>query len=374
MKRVFFTFGSFTNQKIGGISRQMYNLLSIISKHNKKLTISFKFHKNIFLRKNVNNFKNTSVYTYCPIIFLIFINLLYDFFYKIIFYNSIFHETLFFNLFKFSKKTKIIITIHDLIDEKFYRKNKNILINFKTKIKIFLKKISIKNSNKIICVSKNTKKDLCKIYGKYLCKDKAIVIYPGFFNNEKFNSNIKKKKKKNYSKEFILYVGQRGGYKNFINFIKAFVKLKNNKKYNIYCFGGGNFTKSELKYFDSLNILDQIYYKTGDDYKLASLYSAAHFLIFPSSYEGFGVPPLEAMHMKCPVLTSSNSSLNEVVGDAALKFNPNSVSSIYKTINYFLKNKKRLRPILIKKGLKRVKNFSWEKMSKEVVKIYEILY
>jgi len=371
MNRVFFTFGAFVNQKIGGISRQMYNLLSISSKNHRKIDISFKFHKNDYLKQNLNEYKNNSYYISYPTIFLIIFNIIYDFFYKIIYFNSIFHETLFYNFFKFSKKTKTIITIHDLIDEKFNNKKSNILFNFKTEIKIFLRKISIKNSDKIICVSRHTKKDLFKIYKKYVSKNKVTVVYPGFFNNKKFNLKLKKIKKKIYQKKYILFVGHRDGYKNFNNFIKAFAKLKNNNEYNIICFGGKKFTKSELGYFDQLGLNNQIYHKIGSDYNLASFYKSAEFLIFPSIYEGFGVPPLEAMYLSCPVLCSNCGAVNEVVGNAALKFNPKNITSIYNTLNYFLKNKKRLKPALIKKGLKLSKKYSWEKMSKEVEKIYQ---
>jgi glycosyltransferase involved in cell wall biosynthesis len=72
-------------------------------------------------------------------------------------------------------------------------------------------------------------------------------------------------------------------------------------------------------------------------------------------------------------LASSNRSLDEAVGDAALKFNPYKVSDISNTMNYYFKNKKKIKPVLIKKGLQRVKNFSWEKMTKEVNKIYKDL-
>ena len=373
MKRVFFTFGAFTNQKGGGISRQMYNLLSINSKYNNNISTSFKFHRNEYLKKNYNYFRNNTLDFKGPIIFLILINIIYDFFYKIFFYNSIFHETLFFNFFKFSKKTKTIVTIHDLIDEKFNNKKKNLFINFKTKIKILLRIISIKNSDKIICVSNNTKKDLLKIYNKHVQEDKVLVIYPGFFNNKKFNLKIKKIKKKNYKKKFILFVGKRSGYKNFNNFINAFAKLRNNKKYCVYCFGDNKFAKTELQYFESLNLQNQIFHKTGSDFALANLYKCAEFLILPSLYEGFGVPSLEAMYLSCPVLASSNRSLDEVVGDAALKFNPYKVSDISNAMNYYFENKKKIKPVLIKKGLQRVKNFSWEKMTKEVNEIYKNL-
>jgi len=372
-KRIFFTFGSFIHQKYGGISRQMYNLLSFSSKFNENISTSFKFHQNEYLKSNPNRFNQRLFFASIPKISLIFINLIYDLFYKTFFYKSIFHETLFYNFFKFSKKTKIIITIHDLIDEKFQNNSNNFLINLKIRIKIFLRKISIKNADYVICVSKNTKKDFLSFYGDYITSNKIVkVVYPGYFNESKFNLKLKKKNKSS-KKKFILFVGNRDGYKNFYNFIQGFSKSKYNKKYYIYCFGGKKFSDFDKEYFNKYNLQNKIYQITGSDFTLAQLYKNAEFLIFPSIYEGFGVPPLEAMFLSCPVLASKSKSLDEALGNAALRFSPNKTTDIQHTIDYYIKNKKKLKPMLIKKGLERVKNFSWERMNKEIINIYKDL-
>ena len=192
-KRIFFTFGAFSNQKIGGILRQMYNLLSLSSKTNENISTSFKLHRNEFLKMNANEYNNSLFFISIPELLLVFINLIYDFFHKIFFYKAIFYETLFYNLFKFSKKTKVILTIHDLIDEKYYNKNTKFYIKLKTNFKLFFKKISIKNSDRIICVSNNTKKDFLSYYGKCISKNKIKVINPGYFNKFLLNDFTKTK-------------------------------------------------------------------------------------------------------------------------------------------------------------------------------------
>jgi len=160
---------------------------------------------------------------------------------------------------------------------------------------------------------------------------------------------------------------------NFVKLLEAFSiskLLKNNL--DIYCFGGGDFTTKELDIIKSLEIdQSQIKYFSGDDRKLNYLYSKAHAFVFPSLYEGFGLPLLEAMNMGCPVVCSNTSSFPEVVNDSALLFNPESKEDIKIKLEEIFKNVN-LKQRLIEKGYNNLKRFSWKKCSEESLNVYKI--
>ena len=143
------------------------------------------------------------------------------------------------------------------------------------------------------------------------------------------------KGKLNLPSNYILYVGNRGFYKNFNNFIISIEPLlKEHKDLFLICTGGGVFTNEEKFFFHSKEIENKILHKGADDITLATLYANTLVFIFPTLYEGFGIPALEAMNCDCPVIMSNTSSLTEVGGDAAVYFNPNSIDDMSKKIKF----------------------------------------
>ena len=108
----------------------------------------------------------------------------------------------------------------------------------------------------------------------------------------------------------------------------------------------------------------------GNDEILASLYASAICLVFPSLYEGFGLPPLEAMAAKCPVVCSNTSSMPEVINDAGIYFNPNSLEEMRSAIESIITDEE-LRDNIITLGLQNIKNFSWQKCADETLDIYQ---
>ena len=127
-----------------------------------------------------------------------------------------------------------------------------------------------------------------------------------------------------FTKPFILYVGARGRYKNFVNLVKAFSKSQKLKKaFSIVCFGGGEFVKEEFNLFRNFNLNEKIFKQvSSDDKTLAYWYHKATCLGFPSIQEGLGLPPLEAMSLGCPVISSNHKAIVEGVGDSAALFDP----------------------------------------------------
>jgi glycosyltransferase involved in cell wall biosynthesis len=227
------------------------------------------------------------------------------------------------------------------------------------------KKILAKKASKIIAVSESTKKDLIDIFG--IEKSKIDVVYHG---NSLFE-NVNVQKFNCVYGNYLLYVGSRGAYKNFNSFIKAIHPLiSENSNLSLVCVGGGTFTSTELKLFKTLNISTKIYQYSLEDRELAEFYKNAIMFIFPSLYEGFGIPILEAFACKCPVVCSNTSSLPEVAGNAAIYFDPYNYESILKSVEkvYFNPN---LRDELIRKGVERVKDFSWHDTALKTKNVYD---
>jgi glycosyltransferase involved in cell wall biosynthesis len=228
------------------------------------------------------------------------------------------------------------------------------------------KRTLINKATKIIAISENTKKDILKFYD--VDESKIEVIH--------LNSNIKNnldltKEKVNLPKKYIMFVGTRVFYKNFYFFLQCAAKLiAKDKDLNIVCAGGGEFTATEDAYIDKLGLSSNIFYFDASDNNLAHLYSNAEAFIYPSMYEGFGIPVLEAYEFNCPVLCSNTSSFNEVAGDAAEYFDPKDANSMIKAIENVIYNKDRQNE-LITLGHKREKLFSVEKTTEKTLALYK---
>jgi glycosyltransferase involved in cell wall biosynthesis len=175
-----------------------------------------------------------------------------------------------------------------------------------------------------------------------------------------------------HDRPYLLYVGARGGYKNFKKLISVYSKSsKIHKNFDLVCFGGGKLHTDELQMITDAGIRpEQVIHFGGGDNILAALYKQAYAFIYPSLYEGFGIPPLEAMAIGCPVICSNNSSLPEVVGDAAETFDPLDEESIQAAIENVIFSSER-RNELIKTGLTHHLKFSWSRCAQETKIIYE---
>lgn len=252
-----------------------------------------------------------------------------------------------------------VLTVYDMIHELF---PEYFPLDFETTEN---KKKSFARVNHIISISESTKKDLINIFD---VDEKKITVVPLGVDLDKFKKIIFEIEEE---KSFLLYVGSRGGYKNFFGFINAFVaskRLKNN--FNIIAFGGGKFSDEEKKYFYEIGLKEQqVRQISGDDEVLNRLYQTAAAFIYPSLYEGFGLPPLEAMAAGCPVVCSNTSSMPEVVRDAGEYFDPKSIEEIVFSIeNVIFSNN--LRKKLIESGYRNAQKFSWNNCSSKTIDVY----
>ena len=255
---------------------------------------------------------------------------------------------------------KIVVTVHDCIHEIFYKDYGFEKINYP-------KKKILEKADHIICVSKSTKNDLINIYN--IDESKISVTHEA---HSHLTTNKKNYDSINFLKfPYILYVGSRWKYKNFSRLLKTLsINKKFLKDFKLVIFGGGKLNNSELKLMQELNLnKEDIIHLEGGDEILNACYSNARLLVYPSLYEGFGIPILEAFANNCPVVCSDSSSLPEVADDAALYFNPNDEQSIYDSISK-ISYSDQLRNEFIIKGKIRLKNFSWHKCAKETLNIY----
>lgn len=366
--KIIFDFKIFSHQRFGGPSRYFYNLFEHISLINKDTYVVSPFYCNEFLKKS--NFKQNIKGIYIPK--YKYINLALNFFNKKFsnllikkFNPQILHTT----DYSFSvsdKNKKLVVTVHDLIHEIFYQ-------DFGNDNKFRPKKRILDLADHVICVSNNTKNDLINFYK--IDQKKISVIYHGnSFSNVKNFENKKLNLKLDF--KYFLYIGSRKRYKNFFSIVKAIKKNKQiYNEYKLVCFGGGKLLKSEIKKFNEYQIDIKkiiIIENYCDDFLLYKLYKNASALIYPSKYEGFGMPIIEAMSLRCPVICSNASSLPEVYGDAALTFSPFSEKEILKSIESIVSDKE-LKSKLIRLGIKQSTKFSWEKCANQTLDVYKKL-
>lgn len=257
---------------------------------------------------------------------------------------------------------KLIVTIHDITHILFPEYLPNKLAWYYSKFMIGL---ATKRADKILTVSKNTKQDLVKYFN--INPKKIIVTYNGV--SEKFKVIDKLSYKYIYSKykieenkKIILYVGNKKPHKNLEILLKAFSKSKFKESSRLVFVGKDFDNYKDLNALSKKLRLDNYIIHTGiiSDEELVYFYNLADIFVFPSLYEGFGIPPLEAMACGTPVISSNTSSMPEVLGDAAYLVNPNNVYKFKDAIDKVLEDNS-LRDKLIRKGLERVKIFTWDK-------------
>jgi len=269
-------------------------------------------------------------------------------------------------------KTKTILSIFDvtyLLVEPYRSSFGN-----KFYIKNFIQ-LASRKAKRIITSSHSTKSDLLE--NLHLPEEKIEVVYLGV--NPKFQAIVEKnerdavKKKYEIPKKYLLYVGNFLPHKNLKNLVAAYNLLPENIKdeYSLVLGGGGPKISSRGGEQSGLSDLQSII-TSGNilDEDLPALYSGAELFVFPSLYEGFGLPPLEAMACGCPVISSNTSSMPEVLGDAALFFNPNHIGEMSLAIRKILEDE-HLRNSFRQKGHERAKLFTSEKMAERMLAIFE---
>lgn len=360
----------FNKQVYGGISRYFYELTSSLNKcKNAQVKLPMIYSNNHYL-KYVNFAPHFSIpreWGFIPNKDKI-IEKLERYNYKLIKKElkkqdfDLFHPTYYENYFLgYLRKKPFVLTVHDMIHELFPEQ-------FGGDPTVENKIILAKNATKIIAVSEQTKKDIIRFYD--IDPDKIEVTYlaNSFANKKILNNKLFKQKLPN---KYVLFVGVRGGYKNFKNFIQAMIPLMQKDK-ELYVIAGGScvFTDEESAFLERSELKDRVLQKKVTDSNIIELYQNALAFVFPSMYEGFGIPVLESFSCGCPLIVSNRGSLPEVAADASEYIDPYDVSCISDSIEKVIYNED-LRQELIVKGYEQVAKFSWDKTAEKTKKIYE---
>lgn len=349
--KIAFTGTIFFNQSYGGISRYFIELVKNLESNYK---IIAPINKNIFLKKiNFNNKKSLFLKKIPHYKILKKLNIFFQNKFINQYSPDIIHETYYSDSICDFVKYKKVITIYDMIHEKY--------LNSFYKNKFDYKKKIIDKFDYYICISEQTKNDFLNYYG--VPEEKVGVTYLGGDHLLQNNSDTSA-----YLDEpFILYIGSREKYKNFGILLNALSKIKT--KVKLICFGGENF----INYTNEMrNLAINIEHVTGDDTKLVTYIKNALCFINPSLYEGFSIPNVEAMFNACPIICSDIAIFREICGNAAVYFNPNDSDQLSYLIDKVI-NDNFLRSKLIKEGFNRAKFFTWQNCSRDTINIYNNL-
>ncbi|MGO2511163.1 glycosyltransferase family 4 protein [Marinomonas polaris] len=262
----------------------------------------------------------------------------------------------------FSSDAARVTTVYDMIHEIFPSQ-----FSFRDSTSKSKRK-TLNRVDHIISISESTKRDLINLFD--IDEAKISVVHLGV-SLDSFKAVINDALSIT-SKPFLLYVGSRFDYKNFDGLLKAVASSARLKSsFDIVAFGGGAFNSEELALIRSLGFSgSQVRQCSGSDQELAGLYGRAAAFVYPSLYEGFGLPPLEAMASGCPVVTSNTSSMPEVVRDAGVYFNPNEIEDMKFAIERVVFSPS-VRSDLVLAGFENIKSFSWNKCAAETLTVYK---
>ena len=355
----------FERQSRGGISRIFHEILPLMCDLSEELLIDLWTGRG--LRQNLPNHAQISAHSFsAPYQYLrptryfgrqqiefrqFLLNRAIDL------HDSIWHTTYYTlpkeeNIFK-------IISVYDMIQEKFPKEFADSL----SRQVIAEKRRCANYGNAFVCISETTRQDFIDFYGVnwestyviHLAHSRAFWVEP--------------ETDKLYDKPFLLYVGRRQGYKNFAGLLQAYTHWKRRTEIDLVVVGS-SWQPEEQRLLDSYQIQNSLHLLTGveDDY-LRSLYNQAVAFVYPSRYEGFGLPLLEAMVCGCPIVASDIPVHQEIGGDVPFYFELDNIDSFIHALDQAVDSA--MSALHTKKGIERAKRFSWEQTAKSMLTLYE---
>lgn len=257
-----------------------------------------------------------------------------------------------------------VLTVYDMIHERFAH---HFAADEPTAA---AKRRAVAQADHLLCISHSTRRDLIAILG--VPESKVSVTHLA----SSLEPPAAETGPSHGEPPFVLYVSDRGGYKNFMTLVRALASSPALAGVQLRCFGGGPMLAQEWAAIEAAGLpRARVRHQMGDDALLARLYAQAQCLVYPSLYEGFGIPPLEAMRCDCPVVCSNTSSLPEVVGDAAELFNPQlpeAAEALRTAIERVLLSPTR-RAELVARGRVQAQRFSWDRCASQTLAAYRQL-
>ncbi len=275
---------------------------------------------------------------------------------------DIVHETYYSRTSCAPRNTPKVLTVYDMIHERYPQWGS------RWDQSAILKRVAVDRADHVICISESTRNDLLEMYD--VDPKKVSVVHLG----TECPTGRASKDVTSGVRPYLLYVGARQGHKNFTGFLQAFASSRRLRMdFDVVAFGGSGFTPAELQELARLGLdSSQVRQVSGGDDLLNQLYVSASAFVYPSLYEGFGLPPLEAMGHRCPVVSSNTSSMPEVIGDAGEYFDPTSVHDMAEAIERVVYSPSRIED-LVSKGLERQAKFTWERCAGQTLDIYHQL-
>jgi glycosyltransferase involved in cell wall biosynthesis len=260
----------------------------------------------------------------------------------------------------FIRARRMVVTLHDCTQEKFpqeFRYNDRVLR---------YRKALFARADAIICISEASRRDLLRFY--HVDPARTRVIHHGV---NRLTPSLKETPRGFQSvRPYLLYVGSRAHYKNFRSLLHAFRDAGLYRDLDLLLVGGGPLTSADSRLIAELGLTHAVVQlERATDDVLAEAYSSARLFVYPSLSEGFGLPPLEAMHLGCPALVCNTSCLPEICGDAPFYFEPNSPESLTEALRSAACDDT-ARARAVERGYKVASQYSWEKCAAETLALY----
>lgn len=359
--KIFYDSQIFLVQRYGGISRYFVELASRIGSYpNVQLQVVAPLFQNKFLSDLKGRIStigvDLSAAPKLPHKFVHSVNTMLFRGYAELRSPDVVHETLYAPDRAAPRSAKIVITIHDTIPERLPDTWPNITRHRAERQKILAR------ADRVICVSESTRKDLLEFYEVDPSRVSVALLAASMLPSSEGPIEI--------GMPYFLHVGARHRYKNFDRLLRAFGESQLFRTHKLISFSDAPLTPAELGTMDSAGVSkESVLSVGGNDNMLARYYAGAEALVFPSMYEGFGIPLVEAMLCGCPIITSNISSLPEVAGEAAIYCDPSDVKSISDAMEK-MASSPLVRSDLIAKGLARAQKFSWERCAEQTYGIY----